>query len=358
MAAYVDRISAPLIEVIYCHVENGYVNKSDLKRLLKKSIHKGQVEGFRFTNSDQLFKNGQLTSDLYRSFDVSSRASASHDNDNLLCVVLRYQDYTNDELLDHLTEMRIESTQKPSKETLDHMMQELARTSDLIEGSTINKNDIAQLDLDITPSTSLSQDKYEFACHYLTIQRFILAGPIEDIDRNFIEQLHYHLRLKDLDKNTDWGKFRTQWVGISSRENDYFAPHQDISRQIDQMIQSIDYSYMHAVKLAAWLHHTFIMIHPFKDGNGRVGRLLMNAILVKLKYPLTSIQPEVRLIYNEALHAAHEIKCKERGRDPYALLVRIIAEATLRSMEIVTNRGMNTTRKETNAKLGQTRPCV
>jgi fido (protein-threonine AMPylation protein) len=37
-----------------------------------------------------------------------------------------------------------------------------------------------------------------------------------------------------------------------------------------------------ALKLAAWAHAQVIQIHPFQDGNGRAGRLFMNAILVRL----------------------------------------------------------------------------
>jgi len=49
-------------------------------------------------------------------------------------------------------------------------------------------------------------------------------------------------------------------------------------------------------------HAAFERIHPFIDGNGRVGRLLMNLSLVRLGYPPAIIQKRLRDRYLDALH--------------------------------------------------------
>jgi Fic family protein len=41
----------------------------------------------------------------------------------------------------------------------------------------------------------------------------------------------------------------------------------------------------HPVETAAFLHHRFVEIHPFTDGNGRVARLLSNLYLIAKGYP-------------------------------------------------------------------------
>jgi len=53
--------------------------------------------------------------------------------------------------------------------------------------------------------------------------------------------------------------------------------------------------------LAAIIHNQFEYIHPFQDGNGRVGRLLLNFILLKNKYPLINIALEDRAEYYKTL---------------------------------------------------------
>lgn len=62
---------------------------------------------------------------------------------------------------------------------------------------------------------------------------------------------------------------------------------------------------LHPVERAAMLHGEFVKIHPFVDGNGRTGRLLMNLELVKSGYPAAVIPVEARPRYYDALDLAH-----------------------------------------------------
>lgn len=56
----------------------------------------------------------------------------------------------------------------------------------------------------------------------------------------------------------------------------------------------------------AWLHCRFEQIHPFIDGNGRTGRLLLNLLLVRIGYPPAIIYKKDRAKYLKALRRADE----------------------------------------------------
>lgn len=61
------------------------------------------------------------------------------------------------------------------------------------------------------------------------------------------------------------------------------------------------------IEFLAWIHHRFLWIHPFQDYNGRIGRLIINIILLNLDLPPIELRVETELgrkKYIEALQNA------------------------------------------------------
>ncbi len=60
---------------------------------------------------------------------------------------------------------------------------------------------------------------------------------------------------------------------------------------------------IHPLRLATEFHARFEAIHPFEDGNGRTGRIILNAILLEYGYPPLIIRKTVRVAYFSSLEA-------------------------------------------------------
>jgi excisionase family DNA binding protein len=85
------------------------------------------------------------------------------------------------------------------------------------------------------------------------------------------------------------------------------------------------------IELAAVFHHKLVAIHPFDDGNGRVGRLLLNLLLIQKGYPFTVIKTVDKQKYYDCLHEADAgnpkplvnfiARCIEQSLDLYLLAV-------------------------------------
>ncbi|MCK5505052.1 MAG: Fic family protein, partial [Thermodesulfovibrionia bacterium] len=61
-----------------------------------------------------------------------------------------------------------------------------------------------------------------------------------------------------------------------------------------------------AIELVADIHHKFVHLHPFWDGNGRLGRLLMNIKLIQVGFPPTILRKQERSLYYKALDKADQ----------------------------------------------------
>jgi Fic family protein len=99
------------------------------------------------------------------------------------------------------------------------------------------------------------------------------------------------------------GRYRTKNVRITGA----IKTPPDWSKVVhlmDELIENIEKSNKHPIETAAFLHHRFVEIHPFIDGNGRVARLLTNLYLIALGYSPIVIKTEDRKKYYQYLKAA------------------------------------------------------
>lgn len=98
-----------------------------------------------------------------------------------------------------------------------------------------------------------------------------------------------------------------------------YTPPEQVAPQMDQMVELYQtYSNRDPIIQAAWLHHRFVRIHPFEDGNGRVARCL--TLLVLLKHDLAPLVVDRR-------ERGRYLKCLDNANEgDLRPLVRFFAE--------------------------------
>ena len=131
---------------------------------------------------------------------------------------------------------------------------------------------------------------------------FLPVPTKEDFNKRTLLEIH-RLILKSID-NENAGRYRTVPVRISGSRHEPPQPY-----LLDKMMEDyfIHYEHqkkrLHPVLLAAEMHERLVSIHPFIDGNGRTSRLVMNFILLKHGYTVTSLKGDLnsRMAYYKAL---------------------------------------------------------
>lgn len=171
-----------------------------------------------------------------------------------------------------------------------------------IEGSSLSYKDTKMLlEEGITPKEKPLRDITEAENHKRAFL-FMKNSLSTDITKEFILQLHKILKEHVTE---DAGIFRTGQVRVG---NLIPIKANMLPQEIENLLEGYNENKkeLHPFELAAEFHCTFERLHPFFDGNGRVGRLLLNFILLKHKYPVIIIQNKNKRRYYTALQRADD----------------------------------------------------
>ena len=166
-----------------------------------------------------------------------------------------------------------------------HIIKE-ATQSTKIEGTQTN------MDEAIMEKEDVPLDKRD---DWAEVQNYIAAinTAIEDLNTlplssRLIKKTHKILMQGVRGEHKQPGEFRTSqnWIGGYSISDAIFVPpthHEiaDLMSDIEKFIHTPNYPLPELIKIAI-IHYQFETIHPFNDGNGRVGRLLITLYLVSI----------------------------------------------------------------------------
>ncbi|MCH3990332.1 MAG: Fic family protein [Lactobacillus sp.] len=146
-------------------------------------------------------------------------------------------------------------------------------------GMTVHKESVS----DVLNAIDLNE-AYDYMMDLASRQQPLTTSIIRDLNRLSLAKTH-----------PEWGgQYRIVSVKPNLVEfNPYAAPF-DIRPEMDELIAWSHEAEkkLHPVQYAADLHLKFVTIHPFRDGNGRTARLLMNFALTEHGYPVVNIMPD------------------------------------------------------------------
>ncbi|MEK6913732.1 MAG: Fic family protein [Nanoarchaeota archaeon] len=170
-----------------------------------------------------------------------------------------------------------------------------------IEGSTITLDDAREIiKNNLSPNNKSLRDVKETEFHNKVFLQMLKKD--EKITKELL--FKWHKGVFGETKSDIAGKFRDYLVRVGP----HLAPDwQDIENLMKDFIEFLNEDgKMNPVELAGRAHYKFEKIHPFGDGNGRIGRLLMNFILWHEKYPMLIIEYKKRKSYYKALQKDEE----------------------------------------------------
>lgn len=118
----------------------------------------------------------------------------------------------------------------------------------------------------------------------------------KELSENEILNIH---SLVLMDRPEDKGKYRNIPVRILNTEATVAPPYL-IKSKMEELIKWYNHSNLEQIEKIAIFHLKFETIHPFIDGNGRTGRLLLNFELMKAGYVSINIKYKDRRRYYDA----------------------------------------------------------
>lgn len=209
---------------------------------------------------------------------------------------------------------------RTKKEILKEFAIDLAYNTTSIEGNTISLKEARKLlEEGLTPINKSLREIYDVQ----NTERVFLALEGMSITHTTIIDLH-----KELMKNVD------ERVGYRSEDVAVFRSRFDstpgiyVKTDMDILLKwyKEHKTKLHPLVLATLFHHKFEKIHPFMDGNGRTGRILVNLILLKNNYPPIIVENKLRSEYLDALGFADKADLNSIDVKYYKKLVEFFAK--------------------------------
>lgn len=225
---------------------------------------------------------------------------------------------------------------------LEKVKVEFTYNSNKIEGNTITYGQTVKLLQDlVTPRNATTGEVLDIVNHQMVLNIVFKNYHLKDISEESIKELHKEL-MKNIEQWSDDGNYSPgqykifENVTVRSTGKIYpFMQPEDVPQAMAGLVMEtnariknadVNDPDKHPLTIATWFHQKFLNeIHPFSDGNGRIGRIFTNLILLKKGYPP---------IFIKDVNKSEYLKCFELVEQEPDAMLNFMAERLIESLQI------------------------
>lgn len=183
----------------------------------------------------------------------------------------------------------------------------LSTHSCAIEGNSFSVDDTRELKekgLGMIPAGKTLFEAFEMLDHFEAFE-YMVQNLQHPLDETLLKEINRRVTSHTLAyraPDATPGEYTTTDMAAGDT---VFGDHEELIARVPRLLESTEQTIVsaatHPMVVAARFHGFYEYLHPFRDGNGRTGRLVSNYILLRMGHPLLIIPSESRQEYIAAL---------------------------------------------------------
>mgnify|MGYP001100035288 FL=1 len=201
-----------------------------------------------------------------------------------------------------------------------------------IEGNSFSVDDTRELKekgLGMIPAGKTLFEAFEMLDHFEAFE-YVMQNAQHPLDEALLKEINKRVTLHTISYRSPEAIPGEYTTTDTAAGDTVFGDHEQLIAKVPKLLESTEKAIasaaVHPMILAARFHGFYEYLHPFRDGNGRTGRLVSNYILLRSGHPLLIIPSEARQEYISALRMIRTEATDEH-------LVRFFFKMAMRRME-------------------------